>query len=252
MSFDGEIVAISGGGTGIGHAAATKFASRGAGVALIDIDPVVAADAAAQINAEVGREAVSPFEADVSDADAVNAAFAAIAADLGAPTVLYCNAGGTNPRDSRLATVPDDVLWTTLRRDLGGVWNCCRAALPGMVEAQRGAIVNASSMTALIGRDGADSYTAAKGAVASLTRSLAVEYAEAGIRVNAVAPGATLSPRVRARLDAGKFPQRLLDRHLIGLLEPDDVANVVVFLASAEARGLTGQVLAVDSGASIS
>jgi NAD(P)-dependent dehydrogenase (short-subunit alcohol dehydrogenase family) len=121
-----------------------------------------------------------------------------------------------------------------------------------MVAAGKGAIVNASSMTALIGRDGADSYTAAKGAVASLTRSLAVEYAADGIRVNAVAPGATLSPRVRARLEAGRFPQQLLDRHLHGLLEPVDIANVVVFLASDNARGLTGQVLAVDSGASIS
>jgi len=252
MRFDGEVVAISGGGTGIGNAAAHRFAELGASVAILDIDPDVGQRAVEALAEKYPERRITAYGADVGDPEQVNAAFAAIKHDLGAVTVLYCNAGGTSPRDARLADVEDEVLWSTLRRDLGGMWNCCHAAIPDMVGAKRGAIVAASSMTALIGRDGADSYTAAKGAVASLTRSLAVEYAGDGIRVNAVAPGATLSPRVRARLDAGKFPQQLLDRHLLGLLEPIDIANVVVFLASQEARGLTGQVLAVDSGVSIS
>ena len=252
MKFDGDVVAISGGGTGIGFAAARRFAELGAAVAILDIDPEVGTDAANALREEFPRSRFESPQADVGDTDQVDSAFKDIAENLGPVSVLYCNAGGTSPHDGRLADVDDDVLWSTLRRDLGGVWNCCRAALPGMVEAGKGAIVNASSMTALIGRDGADSYTAAKGAVASLTRSLAVEYAGDGIRVNAVAPGATLSPRVRARLEAGRFPQSLLDRHLHGLLEPIDIANVVVFLASDAARGLTGQVLAVDSGVSIS
>ena len=252
MRFDGDVVAISGGGNGIGLAAAGRFAELGGSVAILDIEPTVGVDAAKSLQTEFPDAVIRSYAADVGDPEDVAAAFDAITADLGAVSVLFCNAGGTSPRDARLPDVDDEVLWSTLRRDLGGVWNCCRAALPAMVEAGKGTIVNASSMTALIGRDGADSYTAAKGAVASLTRSLAVEYAAHGIRVNAVAPGATLSPRVQARLAAGKFPQQLLDRHLLGLLQPVDIANVVVFLASAESHALTGQVLAVDSGVSIS
>lgn len=252
MRFDEDVVAISGGGNGIGLAAAGRFADLGASVAILDIDPDVGARAAESLRTEFPDTRFEAYQSDVGDGEQVRSTFERIQSDLGVVSVLYCNAGGTSPRDGRLGDVDEDVLWSTLRRDLGGVWNCCRAALPGMAAAGKGAIVNASSMTALIGRDGADSYTAAKGAVASLTRSLAVEYAADGIRVNAVAPGATLSPRVRARLEAGRFPQQLLDRHLHGLLEPVDIANVVVFLASDAARGLTGQVLAVDSGASIS
>jgi NAD(P)-dependent dehydrogenase (short-subunit alcohol dehydrogenase family) len=252
MMFDDDVVAISGGGNGIGLAAARRFAELGASVAILDIDPDVGARAAESLGTDFPESRFEAYRADVGDGEQVRETFERIKSDLGVVSVLYCNAGGTSPLDGRLGDVDEGVLWSTLRRDLGGVWNCCRAALPGMVAAGKGAIVNASSMTALIGRDGADSYTAAKGAVASLTRSLAVEYAADGIRVNAVAPGATLSPRVRARLEAGRFPQQLLDRHLHGLLEPVDIANVVVFLASDNARGLTGQVLAVDSGASIS
>lgn len=245
----GRVALITGAGSGIGAAAAAIFAREGASVAVSDVDVEAGLRTVDRI-ASQGQTAEF-VEMDVTDPVRVSAGVDQTREQLGPITVLYCNAGGTLPIDGPVGETDIAVMWQTLQRDLGGVWNCSRAVLPGMIEAGGGTVVNASSMTALIGRDGADAYTAAKGAVAALTRSMAVEYAKHGIRVNAVAPGATLSPRVAARLEAGKFPQQLLDRHLLGLLEPEDIANVALFLASHESRGLTGQVIAVDSGVSI-
>lgn len=245
----GKVALITGAASGIGRASAYRFAREGAAVLVADIDEAGGAAVAETIRADGGRAGF--HRTDVSDPDSVEAAVAAAVAEFGGLNVLYCNAGGTSPRDGRVVDAPIDQLWNTLRLDLFGVWLGCRAAIPRMIAAGGGSIINASSMTALIGRDGADAYTAAKGAVAALTRSLAVSHGRDGIRVNAVAPGATLTERVVRRLDQSAFPQQLLDRHLLGLLQPEDIANVALFLASDEARGITGQVIAVDSGVSI-
>jgi NAD(P)-dependent dehydrogenase (short-subunit alcohol dehydrogenase family) len=114
-----------------------------------------------------------------------------------------------------------------------------------------GSVINTSSILALMGSPNKDAYTAAKGAVAALTRSMAVEYAPHKIRVNAIAPGITRTPRVERLLAEDGVTARLAQGYLLGICEPIDIAHMALYLASDESRLVTGQVLSVDSGASI-
>jgi NAD(P)-dependent dehydrogenase (short-subunit alcohol dehydrogenase family) len=114
-------------------------------------------------------------------------------------------------------------------------------------------VINMASNVALMGIAGLDCYTAAKGGIAAITRSMAVEFAPQKVRVNAIAPAATMTARVRARLDTGKSSvMKIAAGQLLGLIEPEDIANMAVFLASDEARMITGHVYPVDSGITIS
>jgi NAD(P)-dependent dehydrogenase (short-subunit alcohol dehydrogenase family) len=108
-----------------------------------------------------------------------------------------------------------------------------------------------ASIVAQMGIGGRDAYSAAKGGIVSLTRSMATEYAPQAIRVNAIAPGVTLTPRIKAFIESGAVAGALNDRHLLGLVEPVSVAHLAVYLASDESRQITGQILAVDSGATM-
>jgi len=136
--------------------------------------------------------------------------------------------------------------------DLHGTWLVSRFGIPELIKAGGGAVVNAASVVALMGWPGKDAYTAAKGAVAALTRSMAVEFAPHNIRVNAVAPGVTRTPRVVAQLEQLETTQRLTAAHLLGMVEPLHVAQAALFLASEASGRTTGHVLPVDSGLSIS
>src|SRR6266513_2459528 len=115
-----------------------------------------------------------------------------------------------------------------------------------------GSIINMSSNVALMGVPGRDCYTAAKGGIAAITRSLAVAYAPQKVRVNAIAPSATMTERVKRLVTGNPALQKLADSHLLGLIEPEDIANTALYLASDDSRMVTGQVLPVDSGVTIS
>ena len=117
-----------------------------------------------------------------------------------------------------------------------------------MIQSGGGAIVNMSSVCALVGTSGKDAYTAAKGGVAALTRSMAVEYAPHRIRVNALAPAATRTDRVMRLLEQDGVTGSILGGQLLGMVEPEDVAAAVLYLASDDSRVITGQILPVDSG----
>ena len=241
-----KVAIITGAGQGIGAEAARRFVEEGAEVALLDIDVAAAETAAAKATQGGGR--ARAYACDITEPDAVAQAVADVLRDFGRVDVLYNNAGGSSAGDTTVVDMDLEAFWRPIKIDLFGTVLMCRNVLPGMIDRGNGVIINTSSMVALYGRPRAQAYTAAKGGVSALTRALAAQYGPQGIRVNALAPGITLSDRVRARLDAGSISQSDLDRHVMGLPEPIDIAQTAVFLASDEARRIAGQILPVDSG----
>jgi NAD(P)-dependent dehydrogenase (short-subunit alcohol dehydrogenase family) len=188
---------------------------------------------------------------DVTDEDSLRAAVRQAVQHFGGLHVLHNNAGGSTPRDNTVVEAPIEEFWRVIRLDLFGTFLGCRVGIPEIQRAGGGAVINMASNLALMGLAGRDCYTAAKGGVAALTRSLAVEFAPK-VRVNALAPSATMTERVQKLMAGNAAIERLANSHLLGLIEPEDIANAAVFLASDEARMITGQVLPVDSGVTIS
>ena len=189
---------------------------------------------------------------DVSDEASVQAMVARTVEAFDRIDILYNNVGGSTLNDGPVTTVSNDEFWLKMKVDLFGIWLGCRHVIPHMIKTGGGSIINASSITALIGTKNKDAYTCAKGAIIALTRSMAVEFAEHRIRVSAVAPAGTLTERVAARMDNSKRTSLKASDHLLGLSDPLDVAQAVLYLASDESRTTTGHVLRVDSGVSIS
>ncbi|MDW8467967.1 MAG: SDR family oxidoreductase [Burkholderiales bacterium] len=184
---------------------------------------------------------------DVGDPAAMEAAVSAAAQAFGGLDVLYNNAGGATRADGRVTDIDLEEFWRAIRVDLFGTFLGCRFAIPHMQRSGGGSIVNTASIRALVGTAGADAYTAAKGGVVALTRALALQWAPAKIRVNAVAPGVVLTERVRALL---RDDDPIRRKTPLGPGEPDDIAELAVFLASDESRFVTGAILPADGGAS--
>ena len=151
-----------------------------------------------------------------------------------------------------MVDAPIEEFWRAIRLDLFGTFLGCRFGIPEIIKAGGGSAINMSSNLALMGITGRDCYTAAKGGIAALTRSLAVEFAPQRVRVNALAPSATMTERVKNLMAGNPAVDRLAKSHLVGLIEPQDIAHAVLYLASNEARIVTGQILPVDSGVTIS
>ena len=244
--IENKTVIITGAGLGIGRAAAQLFAEHGARVVIAERDVGAGESCASDIVSAGGKAAF--IATDVTNADSVEAMVRQAVATFGGVDVLYNNAGGSSTKDGPVTTAPLDEFWHTINVDLYGTYLCCRFALPHMIAAKSGVVINTGSMVALIGRKNAHAYTASKGGVTALTRALAAEYGEHNIRVNAVAPGVTRSERVEERLSAGRIQQYVLDRHILGLPEPIDVARTALYLASDLSSRVTGQIVPVDSG----
>jgi NAD(P)-dependent dehydrogenase (short-subunit alcohol dehydrogenase family) len=162
--------------------------------------------------------------------------------------VLHNNAGGSTSEDANAVEAPLEEFWRAIRLDLFGTFLGCRFGIPEIVRSGGGSVINMASVVALMGFPGRDCYTAAKGGVAALTRSLAVEFGPKGVRVNAIAPTVTLTERVRALLAGNPAMRALSETHLLGLGQPADMAQAALYLASDESRIVTGVVLPVDSG----
>lgn len=250
--LEGRVAFITGGGGGIGRATAERFAQEGGKVVVADIDETLgeAAAASARATASAGGDALF-VRCDVTDKDSVKAAIAMTLACFGKLHVLHNNAGGASPRDGRVTEAPEDEFWRAIRLDLFGTFLCSKVAIPEIAKAGGGSVINMSSIVALMAMPGRDCYTAAKGGISALTRSMAVEYAADRIRVNAIAPSVTLSERVKKQLEGNPVTEELGRQHLLGLIEPIYIADMAVYLASEESGRTTGQILPVDSGVTI-
>jgi NAD(P)-dependent dehydrogenase (short-subunit alcohol dehydrogenase family) len=246
MRLRGKVAFVTGAGGGIGQAVCQRFLAEGARVAATDID--LAAAEAAIADADAGQ-ALAIF-CDAGRSDNVRAALAQAVAALGPLNVLCGIAGGSSTADAAVTDAPEEEFWRVIRTDLFGPFLLCKYGIPELIKSGGGSVIAMTSMTAMIGTTGRDCYTAAKGGVAAMTRSIATGYGQYGIRVNAIAPGMTQTPRVMSR-PSTPARKALEDRHLLGLVQPSDIAEMTVYLGSDESRVITGQVLRVDSGATI-
>ncbi|WP_323032453.1 SDR family NAD(P)-dependent oxidoreductase [Paracoccus sp. (in: a-proteobacteria)] len=250
MRLAGKTAIVTGAGAGIGRATAELFAREGARVVIAEFEEDAGRLTEADI-ASAGGTALF-IRTDVSDEDSVRAMVAQTVARFGGIDVLYNNVGGSTLNDGPVTTVSNDEFWLKMKVDLFGTWLGCRHVIPHMITGGGGSVINATSITALIGTRNKDAYTCAKGAIIALTQSMAVEFAEHKVRVNAVAPAGTLTERVAARQgNTGRTSIKPAD-HLLGMSDPLDVAYAVLYLASDELKTTTGHVLKVDSGLSIS
>jgi NAD(P)-dependent dehydrogenase (short-subunit alcohol dehydrogenase family) len=250
MRLAGKVALITGGGAGIGRACVERFAEEGARVVIAELDE---ATGGAARDAAAAKAAQCLFvRTDVSEPESVKAAVEATLQAFGRIDILYNNVGGSTTRDGPVTTAPFEEFWLKMKVDLFGTWLGCHYTIPHMIAAGGGSVINASSMYALKGVPNRDAYTAAKGAITALTRSMAVEFAPHKVRVNAVAAAGTLTERVAKRVQSGGVSKQVLDAHLLGLIEPREIAEAVLHLASDASRTTTGHVMVVDSGLTIS
>jgi len=243
----GKVAFVTGAGGGIGAEICKLFCAEGAMVLAGDIH-LSSAQAAAQAS---GSDNIIPMALDVTDPASVQAGLAHAAKAFGRIDVLCNAAGGSTPQDGRVTEVADDEFWRAIRLDLYGTFLVCKYGIPYLQKAGGGSVINFSSMVAVMALTERDCYTAAKGGVHALTRSMAPEYAPDRIRVNAIAPGLTLSDRVRSLIDERAELRKLADQCLLGVCEPIDMAHMAVYLASDESQRTTGQIISVDSGVTI-
>jgi NAD(P)-dependent dehydrogenase (short-subunit alcohol dehydrogenase family) len=249
----GKVAFITGGGGGRGSATARRFAQEGARVVVADIDVAAgeaAAKAARAAAANSGGDAHF-IRCDVTERTSVVAAIAETVARYAKLDVLHNNAGGSTLEDGPVTEAPEEEFWRAIKLDLYGTFLCSKLGIPEIIKAGGGSVINMSSNVALMALPGRDCYTAAKGGIASMTRSMAVEYAPHKIRVNAIAPSVTLTDRVRRLLAGNAGVSKLAESHLLGLGQPIHIADMAVYLASDEAAITTGQILSVDSGVTI-
>lgn len=244
--FVNKTVIVTGAGSGIGAGAAKRFAAEGANVVLAGRSR----DKLEAIAAGLEPDRVLVQTCDVSDESQVAALMAAAAGRFGGIDVLVSNAGTAVFKDFAETTTAD---WReTMAIDLDGVFFCARAALPHL-EKSKGAIVHVASVSGMGGDWKMTAYNAAKGGVVNFTRSLALDLAGRGIRVNAVAPSFTITDMTGDMKDDQRILAKFAERMpLGGPATPDDIAGPILFLASDDARFVTGVILPVDGGVTAS
>jgi NAD(P)-dependent dehydrogenase (short-subunit alcohol dehydrogenase family) len=248
-----KVAVITGGGSGLGRASALRFAAEGAAVAIADLSPAAAEETVALVEKEGGQ--ALGVAMDVADAASVDSAFDVIATRLGRVDVLL-NSAGIASRGS-VANAEEADWDRCFAVNVKGTFLAARAALRHMepAEGQSGSIINIASVAGLVSVENAAAYCASKGAVISLTRSMANDLAPRRVRVNCICPGTVFTPLMEPLImargggDYHKGMAMTLEKYPIGRLgNPDDIANLALFLASEEAAWMTGSIIADDGG----
>ena len=237
----GPVAVVTGGGSGIGLATCERLAKEGFAVAALDLRPSAAA----------GKAALT-LVCDVTDEADVPAAVAMVSDRLGAIDVLVNNAGITGSRQAtRCHETPVEEWDKVFAVNVRGPFLCSRAVLPRMVARGSGHVITIASVAGLVAFPGRCAYTASKGAALMLTRSIAVDYAAAGIRANAVCPGMVYTPMTSWRLDQPQLRAEVEGRIPVGrVATPEEIADAVALLASGRLTYMTGHPLVVDGGMS--
>lgn len=247
-----KVAFITGAGSGIGRATASLFAAEGALIVLADKNETAIAAEQSAIEAVGGRAVVAL--ADVTEETSVRAAVDLAMSAYGRIDILFNCAGGSVVDDGPVTDVDLSVWNGTIKLDLLGTFLCCRTVIPHMVAQRRGTIVNTATWGALRGAHPKHVYTAAKGGVIALTRSIAGEYTSAGIRANTICPGSVKTERwhVNANKTVAEFAKRRQFgiQYPFSVGSPEDVAAIVLFLASDESRMITGATIPADGGRS--
>jgi 3-oxoacyl-[acyl-carrier protein] reductase len=256
LDLSGRVALVTGAGQGVGAETAHYLAGHGASVVVNDYFPE-RADAVAQAIAEEGGSALAA-PGDVSNGNDVQSVMEVAKEAFGAVNVLVNNAGNAGADPTGLTAKPfwekDPAEWEPfLRVNLYGVLHCCRAVIPGMIDAGRGGrIITVISDAGRMGESGLEAYSAAKAGAAGLTRALARGLGRHGITANNVAIGATRTPAMTARLDNEEFAKRALRSYIIRRFgESSDVAAMITFLASKSTDWITGQTYPVNGGFSV-
>jgi len=249
MKLKDKIALVTGGGAGIGRAGVEAFLREGAKVMVAELKP----EFIDRLKDELPGygDTWDAVQADVTDEASVINAARAVVEKFGRLDILYNNAGAASLKDGSLLTAEVQAFMDTIRLNLFGTWLMSRYAIPEIVKSGGGAVINTTSSAGIVGIPRVECYSAAKAGVISITKTMAMTFAPDNVRVNAIAPGRTVTERTAANAatrDARPDDIPLTRKELFGLGQPYDIANAAVFLASEDSRRITGHVIPVDSG----
>ncbi len=248
--LDGKVAVVTGGCSGIGLATVNRFVEEGARVVIGDIDDQRGHELVGQLG---GTDLVTYVRVDVTSKEEVDALFQTAKDTYGSVDIAFNNAGISPPEDDSIMDTELEAWRRVQEVNLTSVFLCSKAALTHMLEQQSGSIINTASFVALMGAATSQiSYSASKGGVLSMTRELGVQFARAGIRVNALCPGPVNTPLLKELFasDAERAARRLVHVPMGRFAEPEEMANAVVFLASDESSFMTASTFTVDGGIS--
>jgi NAD(P)-dependent dehydrogenase (short-subunit alcohol dehydrogenase family) len=252
MRLDGKVCFVTGGASGMGRVAAAMFCAEGARVALVDMNAEACEKAASEARKEAaGHGDAFAVSCDVTKASDVQQAIRDTVEHYGELHVLYNNAGIMMAEDGSVVDTEEWVWDRTLAVNLKGIYLCCKHGIPEIIRSGGGSVINIASFVALLGCSvPQDAYTASKGAVIALTKSLAVQFAPRGVRSNAICPGPIETPLLTEWLLKDPEAKRVrLARNPSGRFgKPEDIVNAGIFLASDESAWTNGAVLVLDGG----
>ena len=247
--LDGKVCVITGAGGGMGREAALRFSREGAEVCVADMNEEAGKESAANANAEAG--AAFFFKGNVTDEASVQAMYAETAERYGGIDILYNNAGIMPEDDSSILDTDADTWQRVQDVNSKGVYLCCKFGIPHLLERGGGSVINVASFVALLGAATSQiSYTASKGAVLSMSRELAVEFAQQGVRVNALCPGPVETPLLLRLFenDENAAQRRLVHVPMGRMARPEEIVAGALFLASDDSSYVTGTTFLVDGG----